>query len=75
MKVTQLPAANDLVSQRHKLQSLADTAEIGIFDVVVGGKYASESLKAVCLAPFIAECNAQIAAIDRQLAELGVEVD
>jgi hypothetical protein len=75
VKLTELPEATRLVNERHLLRTLADTAEIGIFDVFVGGKYASESLKAVCRAPFIAECNAQIAAIDRQLAELGVEVD
>lgn len=75
MKLTELPAANRLVDERHRLQALADAAEIALFDVIVGGKYADDSLKSVCRAPFIAECNAQIAAIDRQLAALGVEVN
>ncbi len=75
MKLTELPAANDLVAQRHRLQAFADAAELGLIEVIVGGKYADETLKMVCRAPLIAEVGAQIAAIDRQLAGLGVEVN
>ena len=75
MKLTQLPAANDLVSERQRLQDMVDAAELGLIDLKIGGKIPAESVVAVVRAPLIAECRAQIAAIDRQLAVLGVEVD
>ena len=75
MKLTELPAANELVDQRHRLQAFADAAELGLITLQVGGKYPADSLVAVCRAPFIAECRAQIADVDRQLAKLGVQVD
>lgn len=75
MKLTQLPAANDLVSARQRLQDMADAAELGLIDLKIGGKIPAESVVAVARAPLIAECRAQIAAIDRKLAALGVEVD
>lgn len=75
MKLTQLPAANHLVSDRQRLQDMADPAELGLIDLRVGGKIPPESVVAVTRAPIIAECRAQIAAIDRQLAQLGVELD
>lgn len=75
MKLTELPTATELVAQRHRLQEFADAAELGLMALTVGGKYPSDSLVAVCRAPFIAECRAQIAEVDRALAKLGVEVD
>jgi hypothetical protein len=75
VKLTELPKASELVDRRYKLQALVDAVEVGLIDVILGGKYADESLKAVCRAPLIAECQAQIAFVDRQLAGLGVEVD
>lgn len=75
MKLTQLPTANELVSERQRLQYMVDAAELGLIDLKIGGKIPAESVVAVTRAPLIAECRAQIAAIDRQLAVLGVEVD
>jgi len=75
MKLTELPAANHLVSDRQRLQDMVDAAELGLIDLKIGGKIPAESVVAVTRAPLIAECRAQIAAIDRQLAMLGVEVD
>lgn len=75
MKLTALPTATQLVEQRHKLQAFADAAELGLITMTVGGKHPADSVIAVCRAPFIAECRAQMADIDRQLAKLGLEVD
>ena len=75
MRLTELPAANNLVSDRQRLEDMADAAELGLIDLKLGGKIPAESVIAVTRAPLIAECRAQIAAIDRQLAALGVEVD
>ena len=75
MKATQLPQVMALVAERRKLQEMADAAELGFITMQVGGKWPADGLVAVCRAPFIAECRAQIADIDRQLAKVGVEVD
>lgn len=64
-----------LVTQRQKLQEMADAAELGLINLSVGAAIASDSIKAVVRTPIIAECKAQMAAVDRELKALGVEVD
>lgn len=75
MKATQLPQVMALVSQRQKLQEMADAAELDLINLSVGVAIASNSIKAVVRPVIIAECKAQMAAVDRELKALGVEVD
>ena len=75
MKLTSLPSVGALVTRRQALEAMADAAELGLIDVVVAGKFADDNVKAVCLPVVAAECRAQMAAIDRELEALGVEVD
>lgn len=75
MKATQLPQVMALVTQRQKLQEMADAAELDLINLSVGAAIASDTIKAVVRPVIIAECKAQIAAVDRELKALGVEVD
>lgn len=75
MKATQLPQVMALMTQRQKLQEMVDAAELGLINLSVGAAIASDSIKAVVRPAIIAECKAQIAAVDRELKAHGVEVD
>jgi len=75
VKATQLPQVMALVAQRQKLQEMADWAELGLINLSVGAAIASDAIKAVVRPVIIAECKAQMAAVDRELKALGVEAD
>ncbi len=75
MKATQLPAVMDLVARRQKLEAMADAADLGLINLSVGAAIAGEGIVAVVRPVIMAECRAQIAAVDRELRTLGVEVD
>jgi hypothetical protein len=64
-----------LVSQRQKLQEMVDAAELGLINLSVGAAVAADDLKAVVRPVIMAECRAQISAVDRELAALGVDID
>lgn len=75
MKLTNLPRVTALVSRRQKLQEMIDAAELGLINLSVGAAIAAEDIKGVVRPVIIRECQAQIAAVDRDLMALGVEVD
>ena len=75
MKLTDLPAVTTLVAERQRLQDMLDAAELGLVDLRIGAAVAGVSLVAVCHPAILTECRAQISAIERKLAALGVVVD
>ena len=75
MKATDLPMVTELIARRQKLQDMVDAAELGLINLSVGTVFVGEDIKAVCRPAIICECRAQMAAIEKQLATYGIEVD
>lgn len=75
MKLTDLPKVTALVSERQKLEEMADAADLGLIILSVGSAMAGPDIVAVVRPVIMAEVRAQIAHVDRNLQSLGVEVD
>ena len=75
MKVGDIYAARELVTERHRLDNEREYAKNGQAYVSIGGKHLSQDVTDAAKPAVVAVYDRCIASIDERLRALGVEVE